>query len=216
MRVLAIATSLVIITALPVAAQIGNPAGMTPRTPESEPGKPAPHHPNTQDRLFIVLAGTGGQAEVAAARMAQERASNGTVKEFARRMARDHAKASEELASLAKAAHVPVPDALDPDHKAQLAELDKLSGAAFDRAYMQGQIVDHQKMTTILQWVISQGQDAPLQRYAMQNLPAVLEHLELAQGIMAQLTGAAPQGLAATSGSRPATPADRTRAQSAR
>jgi putative membrane protein len=214
MRALAVLT-LVVIAALPAAAQMGNPAGQTARTPESEPGKPAPHQPNAQDRLFIYLVGAGGLAEVAAARAAEEKASNRAVKEFARRMAQDHSKANEALASLAKAAQVPLPEAPDPDHKAQQAELDKLSGPAFDRAYMHAQIVDHQKTATILQWEMSQGQDGALQRYAMEQLPGVFEHLEMAQAIMAQLTGAAPQGLAASSAApRPAGSASRTRAQS--
>jgi putative membrane protein len=215
MRMLAVVT-LVTITALPAVAQMGNPAGMSPRTPESEPGKPAPHQPNTQDRLFIFLAGTGGLAEVATARTAQEKASNGAVKDFARRMAQEHSKGNEALAPLAKAASIPLPEAPTPDHEAQQAELDKLSGAEFDLRYMQAQIVDHQKMSTILQWEISQGQDAALQRYAMEQLPAVFEHLEMAQRIVAQLTGATPQGLAASSAASRPTSASRTQAQSAR
>ena len=44
--------------------------------------------------------------------------------------------------------------------------------------------------------------------FAMQTLPAVLQHLEMAQGIMSGLTGAPPQGLAASSAApRAATPA---------
>jgi putative membrane protein len=215
MHLLAIAIALVALTTLPAAAQIGNPAGMTAATPVTEPGKPAPHQPNAQDRLFYHLAGTGGQAEIAAARAAENKASSSAVKEFARRMAEDHAKATGELAPLAKAANVPLPETLDSDHQAQLAELDKLSGAEFDRAYMQAQIVDHQKMATLLQWEISAGQDADLQRYAMRNLPAVLEHLEMAQAIIAGLTGAGPQGLAASTAPASTRTGNRTRSQPA-
>jgi putative membrane protein len=202
-------TLVVLAAAVPVAAQIGNPGGMSPSTPLAEPGKPAPHQPNTQDRLFFHLAGTGGMAEVDAARLAERKASHAAVKEFARRMGQDHAKANEQLAGLARAARIALPDGPAPDHKAQRAELDAASGGAFDAAYMQQQLVEHQKTVTLLQWEISSGQDADLQRYAMQNLPIVLEHLEMAQRIIAELTGAPPAGLAASSVASPRTSSEK-------
>lgn len=201
MRALTVASALVVLAALPVAAQVTNPAGMAPATPQSQPGRAAPHEPNTQDRLFIQLIAQGGAAEVEAARAAEGRAASAAVKEFARRMAQDHAKANDQLAELARAANVPLPEKRDPDSEAQRAELDKLRGKAFDLAYIRQQIVEHQKTITLLEWEIGNGQDDALQRYATQTLPVVLEHLEMAQGIAAQLTGAAPQGLAAAASS---------------
>jgi putative membrane protein len=198
MRLAAIVAVLIGLTASPAAAQIGNPAGTTANTPQTEPGKPAPHQPNAQDRLFVDLLGAGGLAEVSAARSAEKKATNPAVKEFARRMAAEHAKANDQLKPLAKAANLRLPEALDPDHKAQNSELDKLSGPAFDAAYMRQQLVNHQKTATILQWQITSGQDADLQRYAMRTLPGVLEHMEMAQAVIAELTGARPQGLAST------------------
>jgi putative membrane protein len=209
MRVPALAAALVALTALPVAAQIGNPAGMTAATPQTEPGKPAPHQPNAQDRLFFHLASTGGMAEVEGARAAEKKATSPAVKDFARKMADEHSRANEQLTPLAKAASVPLPDRLDPDHQAQRAALDTLSGTAFDLAYMRQQLVEHQKTATLLEWEISYGQDGDLQRYAMQQLPGVLQHLEMTQAILAQLTGAAPQGLAAAGASGSAAPSDR-------
>lgn len=200
MRSLAICVALMVLAASQAVAQIGNPGGMTAATPQSEPGKPAPHQPNAQDRLFYVLASTGGIAEVEAAKLAEKKASSAVVKEFARRMTQDHAKANTQLASLAKASRVPLPEAPSPDHKAQLAELERLSGAAFDLTFMRQQLVEHQKISNLLQWEISSGQDGDLQRYAMESLPNTLEHLEMAQMIIAKLTGADPQGLAATAG----------------
>jgi putative membrane protein len=171
-------------------AQIGNPAGVEPGTPESAPGVPAPHQPNTQDRLFARLTAAGGRAEVEFGQFAEQKAGNPRVKEFARRMVQDHQKANEQLADLAKQANIALPGELDPDHKAVRAELEKLSGGAFDVAYMQGQVVDHQKTASLLQYEISFGQDADLQRFAAATLPAVLAHLQMAQNIVGALTGA--------------------------
>jgi putative membrane protein len=196
MRLVAIALVLVALGGAPVAAQIGNPAGMTANTPESAPGKPAPHEPNPTDRMFVYLAGTGGMAEVDLARAAERKAGSDAVRSFARALAQDHAKANAELAKLARQADMPVPAELDPDHKALRARLDALGGAEFDREYIQAQLVDHQKTVQILEWEINAGQDAELQRYASATLPTVLQHLAMAQALKAELTGAGPQGLA--------------------
>jgi putative membrane protein len=198
MRRLATTAALAVLTALPAVAQFGNPAGMTAQTPESEPGMPASHQPNAQDRLFVYLITTGGLAEIGAGRSADSKGQNSAVKEYGRRMAQDHARANSQLATLANAARIPLPTSLDPDHRAMQAQLDRLSGGQFDLAYMQGQIIDHQKTLTLLEWVMSNGQDPELQRFAQATLPVVLQHLQMAQGLMSQLTGAPPQGLAAT------------------
>jgi len=198
MRLLAIPAALAVLAAAPVAAQLGNPAGMSPSTPLAAPGIPAPNQPNNQDRLFVYLAAAGGMAEVDAGKMADAKARSDAVKEFARRMVQDHHKANTQLTPLANADRIALPRDLDPDHKAMRAELEKLSGPQFDLAYLRGQLVDHQKTAQILQWEINSGQDAQLQQFAKDTLPVVLQHLEMVQGLIAQHTGAGPQGLAAS------------------
>jgi putative membrane protein len=84
-------------------------------------------------------------------------------------------------------ANIPLPDGPAPEHVATKASLEKLSGRPFDLAYMQAQIVDHQKTIILLQYEIGQGQNAGLQRFAAETLPAVLAHLEAAKSITAEL-----------------------------
>lgn len=197
MRLFITGTACALVLSWSAFAQIGNPAGMSPSTPLSEPGKPAPHHPNTTDRLFVHLAGTGGMAEVEAGKLASSKAQNPAVSRFAKMMVDEHSKTNERLKALAGKADIPLPPGLDPDHKATLAKLETLSGAEFDRAYMHAQLIDHQKTVQILQWELSNGQDAHLQKLAAETLPGVLKHLEHAQAVMSELTGSVPQGLAA-------------------
>jgi putative membrane protein len=56
---------------------------------------------------------------------------------------------------------------------------------------MRAQVTDHQKMMQLLLWVIASGENADLQRFASRALPDVLHHLQLAQNLVSQLTGAA-------------------------
>jgi putative membrane protein len=178
--------------AWPTLAQIGNPAGVAPGTQQPAPGMPAPHETNNTDRLFARLAATGGKAEVEFAQLAQQKGLAGSVKEFARMMIDDHGKANGKLIELAKAADIPLPAGLDPDHQAARDKLEKLTGAVFDTAYILSQIEDHQKTVQLLQWEIGSGQNGPLQKFAAETLPVVLMHLKHAQLIASELTGQAP------------------------
>ena len=47
-----------------------------------------------------------------------------------------------------------------------------------------------------MQWEIAFGQDGDIQRFAAQNLPTILQHLQMAQNLMSELTGQTPQGAA--------------------
>ena len=73
-----------------------------------------------------------------------------------------------------------------------LEQLGKVDGRAFDSAYIRGQDVDHQRTAQLYEWIIDNGQDQRLASYAMETLPVVLRHLEMAKALQAQLTGAAP------------------------
>jgi putative membrane protein len=191
-----ILTTAAIAIAWPALAQIGNPAGVAAGTQQATPGTPAPHETNNTDRLFARLASTGGKAEIEFAQLAQQKASASSVKEFARMMIDDHSKANEKLMELAKAADIPLPAGLDPDHQAAREKLDKLTGADFDTAYILGQIEDHQRTVQVLQWEIGSGQNAPLQTFAAESLTVILLHLRRAQFIASELTGQAPPEIA--------------------
>jgi putative membrane protein len=171
------------------AAQMGNPAGLAPDTKMEKPGVPAPNQTNYQDRLFAQLVAAGGMAEVDLGRFAASRTGSQGVKSFANRMVNDHGKANELLKSVADKSKIPLPDDLDADHKKMRAELEKLDGTQFDLAYLSAQIVDHQRTAQLLAWEIGQGEDADLQRLAADNLPTVLEHLDMARNLHAELAG---------------------------
>jgi putative membrane protein len=185
------------LAALPAAAQFGNPAGVLPGTPEARPGVPAPGHANVQDRLFVKLVGMGNAGEVQLARFAETRAANREVKAFATQMVRDHTAMGDKLGAVARALNLTLPNDIDPDQKAARARLETLQGTAFDAAYLQAQLVDHQKTVTLLQWEIASGQDASLQALAKESLPTVMEHLRHVQHLLGEVTAAGPQGLAA-------------------
>jgi putative membrane protein len=173
---------------LPAAAQMGNPAFMVPETGTEANGQPAPGHMNHADVLFVQLLGEGGLAEVSLGELAGEKAKATAVQEFGERMAADHGAANEDLAGIAAEAGMVLPSELSAEHAMLRSRLEGMEPATFDLTYMRAQIVDHQKTALLMQWEIDSGQQVALQRFAAANLPAVLEHLALARGIVDQLS----------------------------
>ena len=130
-------------------------------------------------------------AEVELGKLAQQKSRNDAVTAFAKRMVDDHGKSNAQLAELAKQAGLLLPTEPAPDQLEVKQRLSALNGAAFDAEYMRAQVTDHQKTVQLLLWVIASGENADLQRFASGTLPDVVHHLQLAQTLVSQLTGAA-------------------------
>jgi putative membrane protein len=171
-----------------LAQEGANPAGMSPDTAGKEMVKPAPNGANNQDKLFVREAALGAQAELELAKLAQQRATDNSVREFADRMVDVHSKSNQQLLKLGKGLNPDLPKNLDPDHQAIRNELEKAQGQSFDLAYIAAQIQDHQRTANLLQWHLSTGQNEALRKYSTQTLPEVMDHLEQAKATYAMLT----------------------------
>jgi putative membrane protein len=130
---------------------------------------------------FVIKAASGGTAEVDLGKLAVEKASSDEVKKFGQRMVDDHGKANEELKTLAQNKHITLPTDRDPHAKAMHDRLARLSGAAFDRAYMQAMLVDHRKDVNEFRMEAKSGKDADVKGWAAKTLPTLEAHLKLAQ-----------------------------------
>jgi putative membrane protein len=177
-------------------AESGNAAGMSPSTREAPPGVPAPHELNASDRVFLRAAAAGGLAEVEFGQMAATSGDSQLIKGFGQRMESDHGRANKRLSALAAGDQVPLPTKLDQEHQLVRENLRKLSGANFDRAYIDSQLQDHQRAAHLLVYEIGSGENADLKAFAEDTLPTVLEHLQMAQDIATKLWGVGPQGAA--------------------
>src|SRR5262247_3720256 len=92
---------------------------------------------NHQEQHFFTGAAQDGMAEVALGRLAGKQAASEDVKKFGQRMVDDHSKANDELKHLAKSENITLPTDMDATAKATQQRLAKLSGADFDRVYME-------------------------------------------------------------------------------
>jgi putative membrane protein len=135
------------------------------------------------DGEWVTKAGTAGMAEVQMGNLASQKAQNADVKAFAQRMVTDHTKANEELQQLVTAKGLTLPAQLDSEHQGALDHLNGLSGAEFDKAYMDHMVTDHEKAVTLFTDGSNGAQDADIKAFAAKNLPVIQEHATLAKEV---------------------------------
>ena len=133
------------------------------------------------DEAFVMKVAKGSMAEVELGKLAVEKASSGAVKQFGQRMVDDHSKANEELKALAQSKNISLSPEIGPDEKALRDRLMKLSGAAFDQAYMKAMVSDHVKDVNEFRIESKSGKDPDVKAWAAKTLPTLEEHLKMAR-----------------------------------
>jgi putative membrane protein len=162
-------------------------AGIPNSSPaEQQPGQGASSLTQT-DRRFAQQAMEGNVAEVQAGNLALQRATDPAVKAYAQRMVDDHSTAVQQLGSLLGGQGGDMPKAGSPEHQAELKQLMGLSGAKFDRAYMQSMVTDHDKTVRMYDEYASQANDSRLRLYITKTLQTVKEHQAEAQNLHQRL-----------------------------
>jgi putative membrane protein len=132
------------------------------------------------DSSFYKSLAAGGTAEVDLGALAQTKASDPSVKDFAAMMVKDHTAANEQLATLAASKSVKLPSGPGMEADAKRAELKLLSGHEFDKSYISNQIKAHEDTVKLLQKEIASGQDVDAKAFAQKVLPTVQAHLTAA------------------------------------
>jgi putative membrane protein len=135
------------------------------------------------DKELVSNAGMAGLAEVQMGNLALQNAQSADVKAFAQRMVTDHGTSNAELAQLATVKGLALPTELAGKHQQGLEHLRGLSGAEFDKAYMQHMVGDHNEAVTLFQNGSTNSSDSDIKAFATKNLPILQEHLRMAQEI---------------------------------
>lgn len=143
------------------------------------------------DQAFLKEAAIGGMAEVELGKLAGEKASDAKVKALGARMVTDHSKANAELKSLAAKKNVALPTAVDATHKATYDRLAKLSGAAFDKAYVNDMLTDHEADVAKFAEMAKSASDPDVKAWAEKTLPTLREHLTAVQDAKRAIDGKA-------------------------
>ena len=186
--------TLIVASAIIAAPQAQTPPRATPETrppvqDSAAPKQPAAHPAGLTgaDATFVKKAADGGMAEVALAKLAQEKALNADVKSFAGKLEKDHSKVNDELKELASRKDITLPAATSKIHQATHDKLAKLSGAEFDKAYVATMLESHQKGVRDFSNVASGSGDADVKAFASKTLPTLKDHLQQVQELSKSL-----------------------------
>ena len=76
-----------------------------------------------------------------------------------------------------------MPSSVGAKNQARIDRLSKLSGAAFDHAYVQDQLKDHIQDVAEFQKEASAGKNGTIRAFAAETLPTLQDHLKQAREI---------------------------------
>jgi putative membrane protein len=136
---------------------------------------------------------TAGTIDIAAAKQAQAKASNKDVRAFADDMVRDHEAVNKQALALVKKLNVTPEDndtskALSKQAADKLAELGKLSGAAYDKAYVANEVAYHKTVNGALEkQLIPSASNAELKGLLQTGLKIFQGHQQHAEYVAAEL-----------------------------
>lgn len=135
---------------------------------------------------YIEKAAQGDLFEIQSSELALKQAEQPEVRDFAERMAKDHAISGETLKAALEGAQIQmrIPTRLDQAHEAKLSDMRKLRGRDFDQAYMAAQITAHQEALQQHKSYVEMG-DNPVLRNMAANMAVIIEeHLDHAQSVV--------------------------------
>jgi putative membrane protein len=136
--------------------------------------------------VFIKDGLEANQTEIKAAKLAETHSSNTHLKQFAATMVANHASAGDELEKIAINNKVRGGDSVSAAHQQTISNLATLSGADFDKAYMQLVVANHQSAVKLYS-AATNDRIEDIQRFARKTLPVLKMHLDSANTIYAGL-----------------------------
>ena len=145
------------------------------------------------DAQIAHIAYTAGDLDVKAAKVALEKSKTADVRAFAENMVKDHTAVNDKALALVKKLGVTPEDndtskSLVKEQGEKQAELAKLSGAAFDKAYVDNEVAFHKTVIAALEkTLIPSTENAELKSLLQTGVKIFKGHEQHAEQIAASL-----------------------------
>lgn len=133
------------------------------------------------DVAFARAAAIDSQSEIGLATLAQQITSSDIVRSFAETLQRDHIDATDKLRAIADEKRVPLPLVESAATALVRVKLARLSGTAFDRAYLDAMLALQEDMIQRFDSYARSGADPELRSYADTMLPKLRKHFAAAR-----------------------------------
>lgn len=143
---------------------------------------PGVAEPNA-DAKFLIDAIRTDLAEVRLGELAAQRGRSEGVRHFGHMLAADHASSMDKTSDVAKALKVAVPTEADADAQKEYESLVRLSGDAFDTAFINAMIKGHRDAIAKFKKEAEDGDDTDVASLAREALPTLEQHLAAAQSL---------------------------------
>ena len=145
------------------------------------------------DAQIASIVVTANQVDIDAGKLASSMAANGDVKKFGEQMVTDHTGVNKQATELVTKLKVtpkdnPTSESLKSGGAENVANLKKLKGAAFDKAYVDHEVAYHQQVIDALdKTLIPNASNAELKALLVKVRPAFVAHLEHAKHVQSSL-----------------------------
>ena len=139
------------------------------------------------DKNFLMKEEKDNIAEQEIGRFAAEKTQNKDVKDYAQMLVDDHTKALNDLVDLMNKKGMAQPNGLPKVEHDAMNKLNGLSGADFDREFINMMVEDHQKAVSEFRQEKDMAQDKDVKSYADNVLPVLEKHLQKAQELQRNL-----------------------------
>lgn len=158
------------------------------------------------DPEIVSMTQAADEGEIMTSKVALTKATNPDVRKFAQQMIQAHTQTISKRNALGKAQNLKpaagAKDSIGDAGKTMVAQLQAAPKAAFDTAYINGQVMAHQNTLQMVQKATGEAQNAALKQMLQQVTPDIQRHLDEAKTLQSKLAsgaagtagGAAPAG----------------------
>jgi len=141
----------------------------------------------TSDATFLQETVRTDSTEFQIGQLAVQKSSSDGVKKLGQMLIDDHAAAGQEATRLANTLQVSLPVSDGVDQQDTYKALSGLSGASFDRAFIDAVIANHQAEIAKFEQQAASN-DGDVATFAEQTLPTLESHLRMARMLKMRLT----------------------------
>jgi putative membrane protein len=139
------------------------------------------------DKKFLAMAAQSDQNEIALSQLAEQKATNPAVQAFAKKMVTEHTQLSKSMAPFAQEWGITPPAGPDADHQKELDKLNGLSGADFDKEYIDQMVTDHAKALSAFTTEAKDTKDVKFRAVVLQGKTVVAAHKNMAYDLKKKL-----------------------------
>jgi putative membrane protein len=139
------------------------------------------------DKKFLANAAQSDVNEIKLGQLAEQKTTNPDVKAFAQKMVAEHNKMSMSMQPFIASWSVTPPTDMDADHQKEYDKLNGLSGAHFDKEYIDQMVTDHAKALDAFTTEAKDTKDGKFRAAVIKGKTMIAAHKNMAYDLKKKL-----------------------------